>query len=162
MRRFIEFPLPPTMNETLSLAKSHWSIYRKAKEEWSNTATMCAHSAKCPTFDGKVWTSWWWFTSTKANDPDNLVTSAKYILDGLTEKGGGFIKNDNLNVIQQPFIHWFPIQDGSQTWFPKQVMTAGEHGVILLLSSTPIFNISPAIGYTQTLYSQGLINYPTV
>jgi hypothetical protein len=158
VKQFLEFPLPPTLNETLGLAKSHWSVYREKKEEWSATARLCAQSARSHQFTGKVWTSWWWFVKSRANDPDNLTSAAKYILDGLQDGAHPVIKNDNLTIVQQPWIHWFPIQEGREDWFPVQRETKGDNGVILLLSDEPIFTVFPKIGFALELAVQGFVN----
>lgn len=67
---------------------------------------MIADTVKdSPAFPGKVWIAFDWSVKNQQRDPDNIMASAKYIMDGL--KVAKTIKDDNLTIIQSPQIHRF-------------------------------------------------------
>jgi Holliday junction resolvase RusA-like endonuclease len=103
MKHVFHFPLPPTLNEQIREARSHWSISAKTKTEWTGIIAMEAHGS--PTFPNKVWIDFVWGLPKFSRDPDNVSAAAKYIFDGLAK--AKVIKNDNLTVVQSPVIHWY-------------------------------------------------------
>lgn len=103
MLHVFQFPLPPTLNEQIREARSHWSISAKTKTQW--TGLVAQEAFGTVQFSDKVWVDFVWGLPRFSRDPDNVAASAKYIFDGLAE--AGVIKNDNLTVIQSPAIHWY-------------------------------------------------------
>lgn len=97
------FELPPTLNQQINSARTHWAKSAADKRIWTNA---CAVSCWGGTpFEGEVWLEYVWCIASKANDQDNIWSSAKYILDGMQE--AGIIKNDNLTIIQSPAQVWY-------------------------------------------------------
>lgn len=103
MKQIFNFPLPPTLNEQIRQARSHWSNSAKDKKCWTEFVALEAYGS--PSFPGKVWIDFVWGLPKFDRDPDNVAAAAKYILDGL--KVAKVIKNDNLAVIQSPVMHWY-------------------------------------------------------
>lgn len=97
------FPLPPTLNNQINLARSHWSKSSSVKKEWTNKIALLSRNKT--QFTGKVWLEFTWYVKSFARDADNISASAKYIMDGLVK--AGIIKNDNLTIIQSPVVHWY-------------------------------------------------------
>jgi hypothetical protein len=123
----IWYPLPPTLNEMVAVNRSSRYLGANQKEEWTN---LCAtESIGAPIFAGQVWMAFTWYVRNWSRDPDNIAAAAKFILDGLEQQG--IIRNDNLTVVQQPWIHWFSKPGKGQ-----------EEGVYLKISSQPIYRIS--------------------
>lgn len=103
MQHIFNFPLPPTLNEQIREARSHWAISAQTKSEW--TGIIAIASCNAPNFPGQVWMDFIWGIPRFSRDPDNIWSSAKYIFDGLSD--AGIIRNDNLTVIQSPVMHWY-------------------------------------------------------
>lgn len=99
----------------------------RQKKEWDKSVKSAVEPLGVK-FECPVWLAFNWQTKTRANDPDNLAASAKYIMDGLVE--AGVIQNDNLTVIQSPIVHHY---------------TRGANKVVLLISNVPIFEIKPQL-----------------
>lgn len=96
-------PLPPTLNDQIADARGNKFKSSTAKKKW--TALIANTVKDSPAFPGKVWIAFDWFVKNQQRDPDNIMASAKYIMDGL--KVAGTIKDDNLTIIQSPQIHRF-------------------------------------------------------
>jgi len=103
VKHVFNFLLPPTLNEQIREARSHWSISAKTKTEWTGIIATEAYGS--PTFPSKVWIDFVWGLPRFSRDPDNVSAAAKYIFDGLAK--AKVIKNDNLTVVQSPVIHWY-------------------------------------------------------
>lgn len=100
----LEFPLPPTLNEQINLARTHWSKSAKIKKNWTNKIAAIALQQQAPAFPGKVWINFTWYV-TLASDQDNVAAAAKYLCDGLVT--AGVLKKDNLTIIQSPVLHCY-------------------------------------------------------
>lgn len=96
------FPLPPTMNQIISAARNSPFVSARQKAKWTNEAALIAFNRY--SFPGKVWAAWFWEVTNLRYDEDNLVASRKFILDGLVQ--AGVIKDDSLQIIQTPVIHF--------------------------------------------------------
>lgn len=103
MKQIFNFPLPPTLNEQIREARSHWSISAKTKTEWTGLIAQEAFGAA--NFSSKVWIDFVWGLPRFSRDPDNVWSAAKYIFDGLVV--AKVIPNDNLTIIQSPVLHWY-------------------------------------------------------
>lgn len=103
MKQIFNFPLPPTLNEQIREARSHWAISAKTKKEW--TGIVAQEVFGTSHFKGKVWIDFVWGLPKFSRDPDNVSAAAKYILDGLVV--AKVIPKDNLTIIQSPVIHWY-------------------------------------------------------
>lgn len=103
------FPLPPTLNEIIRMARGN--IYASAKEKkfWTTKiALLCAGKKQFPS---EVWLEFVWKVKSKRNDPDNTSASAKFLMDGLVL--AGIIKGDSLKYIMSPVVHWYERGDNS-------------------------------------------------
>jgi len=97
------YPLPPTLNDQINSARSHWSKSAATKKKWTNTIALL--SKDLPKFPDKVWLELFYSVKTFARDPDNISASRKFLMDGLVM--AGVITNDNLTIVQSPIIEWF-------------------------------------------------------
>ncbi len=107
METSIVFPLPPTLNEQIKIARTHWAKSAKTKKDWTNSIAFM--SRDLPRFEGKVWVEFTWYLRSFKRDPDNVSAAAKYILDGLVE--AGTIKDDSLLIIQTPILHRYVLSE---------------------------------------------------
>jgi hypothetical protein len=98
------FPLPPTLNKQIDLARDHWSKSSGVKKEWTNKICAIALSGDAPIFHGLIWQQFTWYCRLE-NDADNVAAAAKYINDGLVN--AGVIKDDSLKYVQSPVIHYY-------------------------------------------------------
>lgn len=120
-----EFPLPPTLNEIINIARQNRYASAKEKEYWTNyIAVLCRGRYKFPS---EVWLEFTWRIKSKRRDPDNIAASAKFPLDSLVK--AGILKNDNLTIIQSPVIHWY-----------EKALT---DSCVLLIADCPIFKGKP-------------------
>jgi len=103
MKAELVLDIPPTLNEQIREARSHWSVSAQTKKRWTVKVALLAHSL--PRFPDKVWLDYLWLVKSKANDPDNLEASVKFIADGLVM--AGVITKDSLMIIQSPVVHRF-------------------------------------------------------
>jgi hypothetical protein len=97
------FPLPPTLNPTLSLARSSRSASLEQKRLWTRELALYCHGKH--QFQGYVWMEFVWKIRNMLRDPDNTSASAKYICDALVV--AGIIPDDSLKIIQSPVLHWY-------------------------------------------------------
>lgn len=95
------FPLPPTLNKQIDLARDHWSKSSRVKKEWTNKICAIALDSNSPSFPGLVWLQYTWYVRFE-NDYDNVQAAAKFISDGLVN--AGVIKDDSLKYVQSPVI----------------------------------------------------------
>lgn len=98
-------PLPPTLNEIIGQARTHWSKGASQKKEWTNDVVIQLKGQDVPAFSPPIWLIFTWYIPTFGNDPDNVSAAAKFILDGMVESG--VIPNDNLMNIYSPYIHFY-------------------------------------------------------
>ena len=114
----ITYPLPPTMNEMIGLLNRNRFAYSSTKKKWKQK--IIELSKDLPRFEGKVWIHAVYTVNTRANDPDNVRSALKFILDGLTPPTGKepdrhwVIKSDNMTIIQSPIIEEFIIGKDKQ------------------------------------------------
>lgn len=104
-----KFPLPPTLNEQINIARNNRYGSAKEKEKWTNDIATLAQEQNQPVFPGKVWMQFIYYLKNSRRDPDNVSASRKYILDGLVQ--AGIIVNDNLQIIQSPIIESFIVSE---------------------------------------------------
>jgi len=98
------YPLPPTLNDQINSARSHWAKSAATKREWTNTISLL--SSNLPKFPDKVWIELFYSVKTfSRRDPDNISASRKFLMDGLVQSG--VIKSDSLKIVQSPIIEWF-------------------------------------------------------
>lgn len=79
----------PSMNQIIDDSKSHWTVYRKKKEQYTNLVAWSCH--KLPPMK-RVNLIITWYCKDKRQDKDNIMAGTKYILDGLVT--AGVLKND--------------------------------------------------------------------
>lgn len=79
----------PTMNQIIEAAKTHWSGYRKMKEE--NTLLVALIARRLPECS-RVDVTITWVRRDQRTDKDNIMAGQKFVLDGLKE--AGVIGND--------------------------------------------------------------------
>lgn len=131
MKITITYPLPPTMNELIALLNRNRFAYSTTKKKWKQK--IIELSKDLPQFEGKVWIHAVYSVTSRANDPDNIRSSLKFILDGLTPPTAKepdrhwVIKSDNMTVIQSPIIEEFVLGDKKE--------------VRLTISSKPLYQI---------------------
>ena len=126
MIEIFKFPLPPTMNEIINLARcgvraNKYCASASSKRKWTNKIRQIALSQKPYKFQGKVWVEFYWTVNNWGRDPDNIYGASKFIFDGLV--AGKIIKNDNLGIVQSPVIHYY---------------FRGKDGVFVVISANPI------------------------
>ena len=103
------FPLPPTLNDQINIARNNRYGSAKEKEKWTNDiALLCLEQSK-HRFPGQVWMQFIYYLKNSRRDPDNVSASRKYILDGMVQ--AGIIINDNLQIIQSPIIESFIVSE---------------------------------------------------
>ena len=131
------------MNEMLSLANSQfrggrntkYSGYYAEKKKWKNKIAQILKENNVPRFDGKVWLSAVYYVPTRANDADNVRSTLKFILDGLTPPKKDepdrywIIRSDNLTVIQSPYVDDIKIDKNRR--------------VELMISDLPLYEVIP-------------------
>jgi Holliday junction resolvase RusA-like endonuclease len=122
----VSFPLPPTLNQIIKVARDNKYKSAKSKKEWTSYVENCCKSIKVK-FSGKVWLDVCFHTQTRRNDPDNLMAGLKPILDGLVN--AKIIVDDSITIIQSPIIQRF-------------VRTKGINSVVLTFSDKPIYQIT--------------------
>jgi Holliday junction resolvase RusA-like endonuclease len=93
----------PTMNEIIDASKSHWSVYRKMKEDYTN---LVAWSIKDKRPLEKVNIIITWHCKDMRMDKDNIMAGQKMIFDGLVQ--AGVLKNDGWKEIGNIY-HLFKI-----------------------------------------------------
>lgn len=96
-----EADIPPTLNEQIDLARTHWSKSAKVKEE--ETEEIAKGLIGLHQFHDKVWIDFLWMVRNFGSDQDNIEASRKYIMDGMVL--AGMIKDDSLMWINPPTIH---------------------------------------------------------
>ena len=96
-----EADIPPTLNEQIRDARTHWSKSAKVKKKL--TAEIAEGLAGLHQFPGKVWVDYLWMVANFGSDPDNIDASRKYIMDGLVL--AELITKDSLMIIQPEIIH---------------------------------------------------------
>jgi|SRR5699024_8169916 len=85
----------PTLNEVIKVSKSHFMAYATMKKTYTNL-TIAAVKGN-PEIKFKADYIFTWYRKTRRNDPDNIQTGTKFILDGMVD--AGLIKNDGWNEI---------------------------------------------------------------
>jgi len=118
-------PLPPTLNEQINQARTHWTKSAATKTKWSQLVARSAIDA--PIFPGNVWiTLDYVLQRYTSRDWDNTVASAKFILDGL--KDAGTIAEDNFSVVQavNPFFR-SAVKVGRKLEDEEVIVTIADH-----------------------------------
>ena len=93
----------PTMNQIINQAKGHWDKYRRMKEEIDNTVAWHAHEQKIKFYES-VELVITYYMKNKRCDPDNIISSKKFILDGLRK--AGVIEDDGWEQIKGFTEEW--------------------------------------------------------
>jgi len=91
------------MNEIIDASKSHWSVYRKMKEDYTN---LVAWSIRDKQQKKKVNILITWYCKDKRQDKDNVAAGVKFILDGIVQ--AGVLKNDGWKEIGD-ILHRFKV-----------------------------------------------------
>jgi hypothetical protein len=84
----------PSMNEIIDMSKSHWSNYRKMKEDYTNLVAWSIPDKK-PMKRVNIYITW--YCKDKRQDKDNIAAGTKFILDGIVQ--AGVLKNDGWKEI---------------------------------------------------------------
>jgi len=103
----IYYPLPPSLNETINLARTSKYAASETKKKWNTIITDNSKHLKPYSKELKVWLHFTWILKSKRKDFDNVSSGIKYILDGLVL--AGVIKNDSQKYVGNRFIHEFII-----------------------------------------------------
>ena len=120
--------IPPTLNQQINSARTHWTKSASAKRKWTGEICKLAKLQGLQQFPDKVWLAFDWQIKNRASDPDNINAAAKYIMDGLVD--AGVLIKDSLMVIQSPVVHEYSKGDGM---------------VLVTISDRPIFEIKSLI-----------------
>lgn len=104
MQQLILDFLPPTLNEQINDARTHWTISAAKKKKYTRKIELIAAQTLKP-IDGKIWCEYEWLVKSFARDFDNIHSSSKFIMDALIK--AEIIRTDNLTVIQSPSISYF-------------------------------------------------------
>ncbi len=94
----MKFDIPgrlPGTNEIIEAAKSHYEVYAKMKDEYTNMVAWLAK--KLPKYDC-ISLAITWYEPNEKRDPDNVMGGQKFILDGLVR--AGTIPNDTKKHIK--------------------------------------------------------------
>lgn len=91
------------MNEIIDASKSHWSVYRKIKEDYTNLVAMSIKDKRPLKRVNIIIT---WYCKDMRMDKDNLMAGQKMIFDGLVKSG--VLENDGWNQIGD-ILHTFRI-----------------------------------------------------
>ena len=84
MRVVIPGPLPD-LNQIINAAKTHWTKYRRMKQEYTDLVAWCAKGQDKVERADFVFT---WYAPDRRTDPDNLSAGgSKMVLDGLIKAG---------------------------------------------------------------------------
>ena len=116
------FPLPPSLNQIISTARS--SRYKSASEKKAWTEDCEAICWGKYQFHSKVWLEVYWYLKRSIDPADNLPATLKPILDGMVN--AEIIVDDSMRIIQPPIITWFEVYKG-------------ESYVKVLVSDCPIY-----------------------
>lgn len=122
MKAIATFPLPPTLNDQVDAARTHWQKSAGLKKKWTNLIVKGAIDQGMPQFPGKVWLEFRYAVKNFGRDPDNISASRKFLMDGLVS--AGVLTKDSLMIIQSPIIEWFD---------------RGEDSVTIVVSDRPIW-----------------------
>jgi hypothetical protein len=96
--------LPPTLNDQINSARSHWAISATVKKKLNKKISGLSKELQ-PITNDFVWLEYHWYLKSFARDNDNVAAASKYIQDGLVE--AKIIPKDNLIFIQSPVIHYY-------------------------------------------------------
>lgn len=132
-------PLPPTLNEQIAAARSHYTQSAALKKEWTQNIAAFVSHVNLPQLYDCCWASCTW-SSNRQHDPDNLAAAQKFIFDGLQDTG--IIRNDNLTVIQSPLIN---------------VYIPGDRGVVVTLSDSPATALNQAMSSVKTVFVETFV-----
>ncbi len=77
----------PSLNEVISVSKTHWSHYAKMKKQLTTSVALQARAAKLKPVTKPVRVSCHWYEKSRRRDVDNISHGCKYLLDGLVEAG---------------------------------------------------------------------------
>ena len=87
----------PTMNSIINNAKVHWTEYRKVKSEFDDAVAWYAEKQNVKFFE-KCELEITYYMENRKKDPDNILSSKKFILDGLVQ--AGVLENDGWKQIK--------------------------------------------------------------
>lgn len=105
MIQSIELPIPPTLNEQIALARTHWSESASAKKQHCKKIAAAAKAQLLPFSSGPIYVLFEWKVKSFARDADNVSAAAKYLMDGLVD--AKIIPGDNLVKVPGPWVHLF-------------------------------------------------------
>jgi Holliday junction resolvase RusA-like endonuclease len=123
MRQSFTIPMPPTLNEQIDLARSHWSKSAAAKRRHDAKVAQVAKGL-IRYQSGPLYIMFHWQVKTRRSDADNTVAAAKYIMDGLVK--AKVIPGDSLMTIPGPWVSTFGKGENVVT------VTIGDSPIVLL------------------------------
>ncbi len=85
------------MNDLIDANRTHWSVGAKIKEDETLWVKLMAHEQRLKPFTQPVRIKWFWKYQHRGQDPDNIASQKKQILDGL--KAAGVLPKDNLTFV---------------------------------------------------------------
>ncbi len=129
MAQTITLKIPPTLNEQIGLARSHWSKSASAKKRHDRLVVQAAKHLE-PYTKGPLYFVFHWQVKTFASDPDNVSAAAKYIMDGLAK--AKIIPNDNLACIPGPWVHTFDRGEGTV------IVTIDDRPIVQLVAASEV------------------------
>jgi len=95
----------PTMNEIIAASKRHHMQYSNMKGIYTDLVAMEATRQKLPVFD-RVAVKITWYCKDRRQDPDNIASGEKFLLDGLVKAGK--LENDGWKQINS-LSHFFEV-----------------------------------------------------
>jgi hypothetical protein len=87
----------PRMNKIVDKSKAHWGKYKKLKKEADDKVAWYATQQKIKFFEA-VKLRITYYTKNKRHDPDNILSSKKFIMDGLVN--AGILENDGWKQVK--------------------------------------------------------------
>ena len=83
MKITVPGPLPD-LNQIINAAKTHWTKYRRMKQEYTDLVAWCAKGQEQVERADFVFT---WYAPDRRTDPDNIAAAQKFGFDGLVKAG---------------------------------------------------------------------------
>jgi len=87
----------PTMNTIINKSKTHWSNYKRMKDNYDAIVQYYAEQQRIKFFESTV-LNITYYRKDKRTDPDNIAAAKKFIIDGLVS--AGVLEDDGWAVVK--------------------------------------------------------------
>lgn len=116
----------PTMNETLAAARTRrgsWSKYNDLKSKHTKQVELLTRSYRNKNI-ASAHITFEWYRKDRRQDPDNIASGAKYVLDGLVD--AGVLQGDRFANIKS-IRHTFHVSKEPGVWVVIQPTDKEQH-----------------------------------